>query len=223
MQRLSTELLPLYAEAVCKQPGLLVSLGEDWVARLLLCVARIPQPQQRSAALDKLSRLPVLKLLGSGAYAAAAGVPRQALMTSASSRTQLVVPLFFPLQEGNSWSGLHLLLSPGASGLTADRLPLPQLDPAVLQRVEGLEGQQGLTHAAQQLRNGLADMGVREMQMSDVLEWCVLPLFERHQQLLKQQQQQQQDRDEQEAQDKELMAALRFVVLSRQLQNEVCG
>eukprot|EP00967_Tisochrysis_lutea_P127084 scaffold215723_cov22-Tisochrysis_lutea.AAC.1 len=63
-------------------------------------------------------------------------------------------------------------------------------------------------------------MGVQEMTAQDVLDLYVLPLFHWHKQQLRQRTELQPSQTQQQQEDEDLIAALRFVVLSKRLLDE---
>jgi len=197
---------------------------------------------------QRLSGLPLLKLLGSpDKNVSAAGVPvsQPAPLHSETNQQQQKQQkqkqpsrLFFPLSlngpttSGSPKGSLRALLSQAGGFLAPEQLPLPQLDPSLLQhwQQEQQQQQQQLTgretspQEAQLVWQALQKMGVLEMRDLDVLEFCVLPLFDRHREQSGQaKQQQQQQRQQQEEEDEKLIAALRFVALSGLLADKVCA
>ncbi|KAF5827046.1 hypothetical protein DUNSADRAFT_1441 [Dunaliella salina] len=206
----SIEHLPRFAHSVCNRPGLLQELGPGWVAKLLLCVMRAPQPQQREYVLQKLRPLRLLKLQGApDVYVAGAGVSRALLHQlpplpgSQQQQQQQQLRLFFPLTASSNPT-LYAQLSAAGGSLTPHKMPLPQLDPAILS-VEGPS-----TSNAQVLWQALLTLGVCVLTPAVVLEQYVLPLFDQHRVQLPSTQ----SRAQLELQQQELIAALRFVILA---------
>mmetsp|Transcript_12075 Transcript_12075/g.31744 ORF Transcript_12075/g.31744 Transcript_12075/m.31744 type:complete len:2231 (-) Transcript_12075:17-6709(-) len=220
VHRFSAEQLPSFAREVARHPEVLDSLGTGWVAQLLLCVLCMPISMGRAKAMDDLRTLPLLKLYGvESKYAAASGVERSDLprLHQLPSASRLPLPLFFPLGHSEAKGLLHAQLVEAGGAFAPERLPLPQLDPVLLQQVGGQDSTVTAHHLRQRLRD---EMGVQEMTAQDVLDLYVLPLFHWHKQQLRQRTELQPSQTQQQQEDEDLIAALRFVVLSKRLLDE---